>query len=387
MTVIFQAGLNEPPANWVELTEADVTNITFQNLGTASMFVQATTGAMPTTTAGSIEYPGAAKETNVLLADLFPGVAGADRLWAYALTQTTAFVSHATGVNKTVTLAPSQDYTKARIAHSLNWLSGGDVIAFDGSALLLETGDGLLLEDDSAVLLESANNTAAGYYADGPNNSLTYETWQPSAVPATWEYDHGSSATVDYCAIAAHTLGTSGSTIKVQYWTGSAWADVIPSSAITDDSPIFCLFEGVSAQRWRLNITASTTPPTIGAVKFGQALQMQQAIYGGHSPVNLARQTILRSNLSETGEFLGRTKQRALLSTSYSWTHLKADWIRTNWPTLQKAIEAEPFWIAWRPADYGEVGYAQTDAVPIPQNMGIKDFMQVELSIRARAWD
>ena len=55
MTVIFQAGLNEPPANWVELTEADVTNVTFQNLGTASMFVQATTGDAPTTTAGTTD--------------------------------------------------------------------------------------------------------------------------------------------------------------------------------------------------------------------------------------------------------------------------------------------------------------------------------------------
>ena len=281
-----------------------------------------------------------------------------------------------------------QPLTHARIAHSLNWLAGGDIVADDGSALLLESGDGLLLEDDSAVLLESANNTTAGYYVAAPDNSLTYELWQPSAIPATWEYDHGSSATdQDYCAIAAHTLGTAGSTIKVEYWTGSAWSDLCAATAITDDSPILIIFEPTTAQRWRLNITATTTNPTIGVIKFGQALQMQQAIYGGHSPINLARQTVLRSTLSETGEFLGRTKQRALLSTSYAWTHLKADWIRTNWPTLQKAVEAEPFWVAWRPADYGEVGFSQTDAVPIPQNMGIKDFMQVELTTRARAWD
>ena len=102
-----------PASNWIELTEADVTNITIQNLGTASIFVQATTGSAPTTTAGSIEYPGAAKETNVGISELFPGVIGADRLWAYSLTSTDVFVSHDGGVNKTVTLTPSLDYTAA----------------------------------------------------------------------------------------------------------------------------------------------------------------------------------------------------------------------------------------------------------------------------------
>ena len=254
-----------------------------------------------------------------------------------------------------------QPLTHARIAHSLNWLSGGSV---------------------------SASSTSAGYYVDAPDNSLTYELWQPSETPGIWRYDHGSSAIdQDYCAIAAHTLGTSGSVIKAAYWTGTQWVDLCPPTAITDDSPILIIFEPTTSERWRIQIPATTSLPTIGVIKFGRALQMQQAIYGGHSPINLARQTVLRSNLSETGEFLGRTKQRALLSTSYAWTHLSADWIRTNWPSLQKAVESEPFWIAWRPADYGEVGFSQADAVPIPQNMGIKDYMQVELTTRARAWD
>lgn len=258
---------------------------------------------------------------------------------------------------------PSGDepLTNARVAHSLNWLSGGTA---------------------------TASSTATGYFANAPLNTLTYEAWKPNASTGTWEYDHGSSASnQDYACIAAHTLGTSGSTIKIQYWTGAAWSDLCAATAITDDSPIFVIFGKTTAQKWRVNITASTSAPTIGVIKFGKALQLSQAIYGGHSPINLARQTILRANYSETGEFLGRTKQRVMLSNTFSWTHLKAAWMRTNWPTMQKAIEAEPFWIAWRPGDYGEVGFAQVDNVPVPQNMGIKDFMSVEMTIRARAWD
>lgn len=346
---------------WIQLTESNVDRITFQNLGVNNLYVKATNGANePSNASGALEYPGAAKENYVRLSDLFPGISGANRLWAYAESSTTVFVSHLDGVNKTVAVAPNESYSNARIAHSLNWLSGGTAVA---------------------------STTASGYFANAPLNTLTYEMWKPNIAGGTWEYDHGTSATVDYCTIAAHALGSSGSTISIQYYNGSAWVDVIASTAIENDSPIMGLFNPITAQRWRVNILAANVAPSIGVIKFGSALQMPQAIYGGHSPITMARQTILRTNYSETGEFLGRTKQRVQLGNTYSWTHLKADWMRANWPTLQKAIEAEPFWIAWRPSDYGEVGFSQVDSVPIPQNMGIKDFMSVEMTTRARAWD
>ena len=359
MSVIFESGLNAAPVNWVELTDADITSATFQNTGYAPFFLQATAGAKPTSLLGSIEYPGAAKETNVDVAALFPGVASADRLWAYSAKETTVMISHEPSTNKTVTLTPSEDFTHARIAHSINWLSGGTA---------------------------TASSTASAFFADAPLNSLTYERWEPNALAATWEYDHGSTAECDYCCIAAHTMGTNGNSLQVQYWDGSAWADLSSVEAIPDDSPIMVIFEAQTRQRWRVSITGGTAPE-IGVIKFGKALQMQRAIYGGHAPIDLARQTVLRSNFSETGEFLGRSKQRGYLATSFAWRNLTAGWIRTNWPDMQRAVESEPFFIAWRPATYGAVGYCQTDEVPIPSNSGQSDFMSVRLSVRGRGYD
>ena len=252
-----------------------------------------------------------------------------------------------------------QPLTHARIAHQGNWLSGGSA---------------------------SASSTATGYFEDAPLNTLTYERWKPTSSTATWEYDHGSSAAVNYCAIAAHNMGTSGNTLTVQYWSGSTWVAVTPAAAVADDSPIFAIFASQTRQRWRISISGGSAPE-VGVIKFGTALQMQQPIYGGHSPSPMARQTILRSNYSETGEYLGRSKQRSYLSTSYSWTHLTADWIRSNWPGFQLAIEAEPFWIAWRPITFGDVAFAQTDQVPVPVNMGVKNFMSVDLTIRGRGYE
>lgn len=256
---------------------------------------------------------------------------------------------------------PSGDepLTHARIAHAGNWLSGGTV---------------------------SASGTAAGYYADGPDNSLTYERWQPDALPATWEYDHGSAVECDYCVIAAHTLGTNQNTLEVQYFDGADWIDVITAQAITTDEPIFVIFEPETRQRWRIRISDGTAPD-VAFVKFGAAMQMPQAIYGGHAPIVFGRMTTMRSNYSETGEFLGRTVQRTMLSASYAWTLLRSTWVRANWPAFQKATESEPFVIAWRPATFGDVGFCQLDQTPVPANMGVRDYMSVEMNVRARGYD
>lgn len=249
--------------------------------------------------------------------------------------------------------------THARIAHSGNWLSGGTI---------------------------TPSTTDAAYFANGPANSLTYEKWKATALAATWEYDHGAAALCDYCVIGAHNMGTNGNTLQIQYWNGASWTGVIPATAITDDMEIMAIFGQQTRQRWRISISGGSIPE-IGVIKFGKAMQMERPIYGGHAPLHMARQTVLRSNQSDTGEFLGRTKQRVQLGSTFSFANLTAAWVRANWRPFQKAIETEPFFIAWRPQDFSEVALCQSDAVPIPQNMGVRDLMSVEMQVRARAYD
>lgn len=299
--------------------------------------------------------------------------------------------------------ANDQPLTHARIAHSRNWIDGGTA---------------------------TASGTSTDYFADAPLNTLTYERWKPDALPATWTYTHSREAQCDYCCIAAHTLGTSRTSISVEYYDGLAWQTLIASTEIRSDAPIFCIFGAVTATQWRISLSG-TTLPEIGVVRFGAALQMQRPIYGGHAPITLARQTVLRSNKSETGEYLGRTKVRTYDQTTFSWRNLSEYWVRAWWPDMQRAIETEPFWIAWRPElalggtqgapdwviyDYtwtnegrywrnaefwlnsgsstpetvaknGDVGFCQVDQTPIPVNMGVRDLMSVEMTVRARGYD
>jgi hypothetical protein len=86
-----------PAFTWTQLTDADVTSITFQVMPSGFyVYIKATTDTTaPTDLSGSIKYSPGQGERNVSIADLFPGITGADRVWAYARENASVMVSHA----------------------------------------------------------------------------------------------------------------------------------------------------------------------------------------------------------------------------------------------------------------------------------------------------
>lgn len=84
-----------PAQTWTEMTNSNITSVTFQNVGNYQCSVKATTGSAPSTLFGAVEYDAGQGERNVALSSLFPGVAGAVRLWAYSDIGTSMMVSHA----------------------------------------------------------------------------------------------------------------------------------------------------------------------------------------------------------------------------------------------------------------------------------------------------
>lgn len=81
---------------WTEITDADVTNITFQNLSEKdTILVKVTTGSAPSDTLGAALYPPLNGEINVALAELFSGVSTGDRVFVYCAQTVDVFVSHA----------------------------------------------------------------------------------------------------------------------------------------------------------------------------------------------------------------------------------------------------------------------------------------------------
>jgi len=239
----------------------------------------------------------------------------------------------------------------ARVAHAGNWISGGTI---------------------------SASSTATDYSADAADTSLTYEKWKPSSLAATWENNFGGSEDYDYCCIAAHNLGTQGCTLEVQTYDTGSWTDLITATAITDDSPLFIFFPEQTDTRARIRITVGSAPE-VGVVKFGSALKMQRPFYQGFSPSRMARQTSIIGNVSEGGEFLGRTTVRSSSNVEYQWNNLTYTWVRDNLDGkagLIQSLETEPFFLAWRPSETEDVDFGWTTGpVQPPQLSGPRDLM------------
>lgn len=66
---------------------------------------------------------------------------------------------------------------------------------------------------------------------------------------------------------------------------------------------------------------------------------------------------------------------------------ITADWVREYWKDAQRAMETEPFFIAWRPSSFGEVGYCMIDENVPPSNMGVVNYMTVRLNVRGYGYE
>lgn len=223
-----------------------------------------------------------------------------------------------------------------------------------------------------------------GYPLSAITNPATYERYRPTALPASIQVDCGAAMAVDYIGIAAHTLGSSGCTVVLESSTNqSTWTNRLTISPGSDET-IMGFFGQVSERYWRIRITGPVVP-LVGVVYLGAALTMQRELYGGHTPLVLARMTAVRPNLSETGQWLGASQTRAGFGTSFAWRHLTAAWYRAEFdPFVATNPRVRPFFIAWRPHSFpSEVGYCWATEDIAPQNMGIRDLMSVDMRVEA----
>lgn len=81
---------------WTQLTDADVTALTFMVRQGTQVYIAGTVGAVaPSDLNSAIPYAGGQGERNASLSDLFPGIA-ATRVYAYPIDEPAqVFVSHA----------------------------------------------------------------------------------------------------------------------------------------------------------------------------------------------------------------------------------------------------------------------------------------------------
>ena len=231
-------------------------------------------------------------------------------------------------------------------------------------------------------IVTSANLTGTSGEASYPLlnilNPATYERYKPlTPTVCTLDINAGAVSDIDYLGIQARgitNIELLSSSDGITYTSQISFSQ-------SNQRTTMALFETLSFQYYRIVLTGVSL--NILTLKLGTVLAMQRAIYGGHTPITMARVNAVRPNMSETGQYLGASIQRKGFSTKYNWSNLKAAWYRANFDLfVDSEPRVNPFFIGWRPSSYpDDVAYCWAMSDITPSNTGTKDFMEVSIKV------
>ena len=355
------APTGNPVRRWVELTTADATFVTFQNVGNQTAYLKGTVGATaPIDAGGALEFPPAAQAVSYQLSDMFPGVSDVNRLWAYTDAETYIMISHAPSTNRTVVVAPSigaEDLNAPTFGYS-NFLISSNI---------------------------TATNAETAYPATNLANVSTASFWKASsAIQQYLTATINPARVVDYVGIARHNFSTAGISVSVETQEGSGdpWVEVIAPFIPSDNAALILRFVAQYAFGVRVKLSAGSIPAQAAVMYVGKILSSTQRVYVGHSPITLNRRIEIVNGMSENGNYLGRIITGSNLTSSISLTHFKPDWYREYFDPFIVAAQTTPFFFSWRPLKYpNETAFAWLTNNPQPSNMLPNGMMQVELEM------
>ena len=210
----------------------------------------------------------------------------------------------------------------------------------------------------------------------------TFERWRPANGTSTERFNLSAVSDVTCIGIAAHNL--SGQEINIQYsTTNGGGLTTLTTIRPTSNDPILLVFDAQSMAEVALNATWAGDRE-IGYIFAGNYLQMPIPIYGGHKPVKLSPDTEYKTNISNTGQFLGRTILRQGVETDYSFRYLKPSFVRGEFTDFVNFAKTMPFFIQWRPDLYpDEVAFGYTtDDIDISNGSGGVDLMEASFKFR-----
>lgn len=220
----------------------------------------------------------------------------------------------------------------------------------------------------------------AGFDRENVLTATTFDKWKPASMGANVDMTFASTETISAVAIAAHTIGSTGTSVRIEEWNGSTYVQIMPRVYPSDDSPIAFLFSSRDRDRLRVNF-GGTVPPEVGVIHVCEALELPQRVYmGAPTPIDMARQTEFRTTQSANGQYLGRSVLRQQNTNEFTVEHLSEGWVRSTLdPFIQDALEY-PYFLLERPYSCPTaLSYRWRDSDIITQRMGIRDLMQVSL--------
>lgn len=185
--------------------------------------------------------------------------------------------------------------------------------------------DNLFLQGTTTVTSETA---------DGPKqnatNEGTYNFWQPSALPATYQVDLGSAMAADSLAIVAHNLGSNGTTAVVSSSdNGSSWT-VRATYLPTDDKTHMLMWRAVSARYWRVVFTGGSGSLVVGVLMLGARLVFPGGVRPPYSPLWLSQNVELLVSQTMSGQFVTNREIRRGANTNINLVAFERDFVEED---------------------------------------------------------
>lgn len=128
----------------------------------------------------------------------------------------------------------------------------------------------------------------------------TFDFWQPTAVPDTLRVTLGAATAADGAYIAAHTLGTAGATLTVQYFDGTTW-QTQATFAPTNNKPFGFIWPSRSATGWGIQISGAVAQ--IGVAFIGPRLVIPGGVLPDYVPIWAATEVQRQAGISRRGQF------------------------------------------------------------------------------------
>jgi len=187
---------------------------------------------------------------------------------------------------------------------------------------------------------------------------------------------------VNYFAMFDHDFAMTGSSVVLQYSDDNiTWANAFDPLFLSDKKPIFKVFSDLLHKYFRVYVNGS--PQSIGACSFGHRLDFDNGMTFGFAPPSLAQHYMPRNNISNNGEFIGRSMVKKPLSGNFVFNSTFSPvWIRQFWPELMRHLERKPFFALPQDEHPGEALFCWVDAMPGPEYSSC--YMSVQFPFKAR---
>lgn len=264
--------------------------------------------------------------------------------------------------------------------------SGGSDVVSGGDTKPRILYDNHMVDGSPTSITADSEPDPVNYPYQNAYDDRPYTYWRVAAGTRHLTCVFPSARTVTGYAIYATTLAAAGATIQLQYSLdgGGSWLDYEVPEAPTDTSPIYRSRDAVSAARWRWEIVCATDV-YIGVLSFGEEFVFQRGTWVGFSPPLLARDTTLTNNMSQGGNWLGRTRIRNGAEFQFDLDRLTAAWVRTVWYPFVLHAETRPWFLLWNKGEYpAEAAFCWSEgAIQKPSNSH-PNFMRAGMSVCAR---